>query len=222
MTLICHSKKFIFLKTRKTGGTTLEMALQGYCAPGREVEERTGYVETPEGVIGSRAYDGSPAPVFEHMPAGKVRAWVGPEIWNSYAKVAVVRNPYEKLVSEFYWQRRQARDLPAMGQIAEFRKWVQSDDRKWTIEDHSILSIQGRLVVDHLVRHESFGAAVVRLAADLGLEPLALTDFKTGIRPRQIEIIQYYDRDTVNYVRQNFAYELATFGYGLDSLFPFP
>ncbi|MGD9861582.1 MAG: hypothetical protein AB7S99_00055 [Pseudodonghicola sp.] len=220
MTLICHSKKFIFLKTRKTGGTTLEMALQGFCAPGRDLPERVGYVETEQGVIGTRAYDGVEAPVYEHMPARKVRAHVGPEIWNSYTKVSVVRNPYEKLVSEFYWQVREARAMSEPEQIGAFRAWLKSDVRKWTLEDRNIVAINSRLVVQQVVRHERFAEDVVLLGQALDLGDLELVDFKKGIRPRKIEIIHYYDREAVNYVRRNFAFELSAFGYGLEDLFP--
>ena len=220
MTLICHSKKFIFLKTRKTGGTTLEMALQGFCAPGQEVPERTGYVETDHGVIGTRAYDGIQAPVIEHMPARKVRAHVGPEIWRSYTKVSVVRNPYEKLVSEFYWQVRDARAMSEKEQIGAFRDWVRSDTRKWTLEDRNVVAINARLVAQQVVRYERFAEDIALLAERLDLGALKLLDFKKGIRPRKIEIIHYYDKAAVNFVRRNFAFELSTFGYGLESLFP--
>ena len=31
--IVSHSRKFIFLKTRKTAGTSLEIALSKYCGP---------------------------------------------------------------------------------------------------------------------------------------------------------------------------------------------
>lgn len=221
MTLICHSKKFIFLKTRKTAGTTLEMALQQYCAPRQEIPERTGYVETEDGIIGTRAYDGVAAPVIEHMSARQVREFVGEQIWRDYLKITVVRNPYEKLISEFYWANQEAKKLPRDAQIEAFRAWVLSDQRKWTVEDRNIIAIGQRPVAQVVVRHENFDADIGHLAERLEIPPLALQSFKRGIRPRRIEFIHYYNRQTVNFVRSRFAFELSVLGYGLESLFPY-
>ena len=55
MTLVSHKHQFVFLKTRKTAGTSIEMLLEPFCAPpGHVPVERTEGMVTPHGVIGHR------------------------------------------------------------------------------------------------------------------------------------------------------------------------
>lgn len=50
-----HSHEFVFLKTRKTAGTTIELALEPLCRPpGAEAREKTPQIVTAHGDVGGR------------------------------------------------------------------------------------------------------------------------------------------------------------------------
>ena len=128
MTIISHSRKFIFVKTMKTAGTSLEMALSKYCSdgdilaplgdPGEEDKRRE------IAGIGSRNYSRPLAEYrlqqrlqklvrgrrevkyAEHAPAWQIRRRLGEDIWSDYFKFAVVRNPFDRCVSRFYYTTR--------------------------------------------------------------------------------------------------------------------
>ena len=55
------------------------------------------------GIVGYRGTSPGGNEWFNHMPAEAIKARIGHEIWDSYFKFCVVRNPFEKLVSAFHF-----------------------------------------------------------------------------------------------------------------------
>ncbi|RYD19365.1 MAG: hypothetical protein EOP88_19280, partial [Verrucomicrobiaceae bacterium] len=131
--IISHRYKFIFIKTHKTAGSSMEMALGPLCGPddiitSMETNEGTGiprnyHADTLIGrnyaksrllrkVIDRRSPLLGPW-YWEHMPATRVRELVGEDIWNSYHKFCFERNPWEKVVSYYNWKKYgQEKDTP--------------------------------------------------------------------------------------------------------------
>lgn len=95
--IISHKHKFIFIKTYKTAGTSLEAYLSEFCGESD--------VLTPiyPPVEGHRARNESG--YYNHMPATEVREKLDPLIWGSYFKFCVERNPWDKVLS-FYWMEK--------------------------------------------------------------------------------------------------------------------
>jgi len=92
--IISHKYKFIFVKTAKVAGTSIEVFLSQYCGPQDVLTPIFPHVEPHS----ARNYEG----YFNHMPAHQIRERVGPEIWDTYFKFCVERNPWEKALS---WYR---------------------------------------------------------------------------------------------------------------------
>ncbi len=59
MALVCYKHRFIFLKTRKTAGTSVEMALEPLCVPpGTEIREHRSMIKTRYGIVAHRGFGG--------------------------------------------------------------------------------------------------------------------------------------------------------------------
>jgi hypothetical protein len=199
------SRNFIFIKTRKTAGTSIEIALAPHCGPADIVtpiapeDERK---RIADGAVKARNYAdpatmaafagamlrgddraaraamASLAPAghfFNHMPAFLVRAKVPPAFWAGAFKFAVERHPYEKAVSWAWFQLHRARRPPA--DIAA----VLADAPRF-IDDTPAYFIDGRLAVDRLLRYERLDAELGEVAAQLGLPPLVLPRAKAQSR----------------------------------------
>lgn len=120
--IVSHSHKFIFLKPKKSASTSVELALSQICAPGDVItpvkEERLRKGIAPQNYIvpyrdllwhlGLRRQGvSSPKLVFEsHATGREVRRHIGKDIWNSYTKVTIVRNPWDREVSRFFWMQK--------------------------------------------------------------------------------------------------------------------
>jgi hypothetical protein len=71
--LVSHEKKFIYIKTIKTAGTSVEMALQPCCMPkGGVVTEWTDCSETKTGIVGARGPNAHSQLWWNHMPASVI------------------------------------------------------------------------------------------------------------------------------------------------------
>ena len=93
--IISHKHKFIFFKTIKTAGTSIQSALAEHCG------ERD--VITGEGKKNTHKLPKIPALHHEHVYLTFVKQWLEPEIWDSYFKFAFIRNPFDLAVSKYYW-----------------------------------------------------------------------------------------------------------------------
>ncbi len=136
--IVSFSKRFIFIKTRKTAGTSMEIALSGQCADGdivtpivpedellrfrqgglpanfssdRSLEKayRDAIAGGDEAAIGRAKKDLRQTLLFRnHMPASQVRKKLPQDIWDSFFTFTIERHPYEKAVSQGYFRYRKA------------------------------------------------------------------------------------------------------------------
>ena len=226
--LISHKHRFVFTKTVKTAGTSVELLLEPFCAgAGHRVTETTDAVESAVGVIGAR---GAPEAVqqarwYNHMPAAIIKAQLGAATWDAYCKFTVVRNPYDKMVSWFHF-RHLPQSLCAEMDFAEikarFRRYIlggarlAGDDLSPAM-DRDKYAIDGALCVDRLLRYEDLDAELRALAGRLGLDLAGreLPRAKGQYRPPGRHHRDYYDDDSAAVIARAFDFELATFGYRL-------
>jgi hypothetical protein len=191
---------FIFLKTRKVGGTSLEIVLSSWCRgrdictpmPDEDEVLRWAYGGTARnfaGPAGQRRF-------YNHMPAGEIRQQL-PRLWERAFKFAVDRHPYEKVISRAWWDVGRRDGDPERELSATIDHAIQS--RQYL--NYPIYMIDGELAVDELWRYEDAWNRLAELARGLGLplpedEPRA----KAGYRPQSrggIELLTYEQRNQI-------------------------
>ena len=110
MVLVSFHKRFIYTKTNKTAGTSVEVFFESYCLPpdGYEQVHFRGETITDYGIVGFRGPN-MPADTiwYNHMPAARIGEYLGSDVWNEFFKFCVVRNPFDKLVSMYFFQMSQ-------------------------------------------------------------------------------------------------------------------
>ncbi|MEM9423071.1 MAG: sulfotransferase family 2 domain-containing protein, partial [Pseudomonadota bacterium] len=215
--------KFIFLKTKKTAGTSIEMYFQDYCVPPELRAElaatgastQTQGVESQHGIVAYRGPRDPEQKLYNHMSAAEVRAYA-PDLFENYFKFTVVRNPYDKVVS-FFWHRNRKREElknPDFETVRyEFKKWLKAVGVR--PRDRSVYSIDGNLVVDYCIRYESLMEGLEHVCRVTGIpyEPDRLGTFKGGYHAVSRPYQDYYDDETREMVRKFFAPDLSRFGY---------
>jgi len=227
--LVSHINKFIFLKTIKTGGTSVEIFFEEFSVFEPKTysvgEESTKSVETSAGIVGARGpsiHSQSKITYFNHIPAKSLKSKIGDDIWNAYFKFSIVRNPYDELVSRFWFYMGPKRRLLLANSEAStihshFREWVMTQKNL----NSPIYLIRDQLAVDYLIRYESLREGVEKVCSILGLTKSIseLGSFKGNFRPKDKKIggfRDYFDLNSINHVKANFAWEIETFGYDLN------
>ena len=204
--IISHSHRYIFIKSEKTAGTSVEAALSKHCTANDMVTPLGDYWfnrgERGEWIHSSMNAEG----FFQHDPAADVRRKVSPEIWNDYFKFSITRNPWDRVVSNFSWEARNKFALrPArrwyhrlgmrfdeFGETTKlFRKFVAGD---WTNNDRFYL-LEGALCVDFVIRYERLTEDLAEVCRRVGLPPLILPHLKAGLRQGGHSYREYYETD---------------------------
>lgn len=215
--LISHRHQFIFLKTHKTAGTSVEIALEPLCAPpdaetGRHYRDE---LISEFGVIGARGGALKTAEWRNHMSAAAIRAKVGRTLWDRYARYTIVRNPYDRMVSMFWSrmkkpEREAAVNAPIKDLRAQFGEWMRTQPVSNNLNK---LVIGPFLSFSHVLYFESLDADFAAMLSDLNAPLVSLQRFKADRRKRTENWRDYYDQATQRHVQRTSAFELAYFGY---------
>jgi hypothetical protein len=235
--LVSHRKHFIYTKTAKTAGTSVESYFEKYCMPEGEWKEThlsEEYV-SDTGIIGYRGSRGKGLTYYNHMSADSIRNLVGQDIWNSYFKFTVIRNPYDKLISWFAMceQQKQNYDLRTRAKcslkrllrrgnpsdrvkgrtdVERFRSWIHLGG---TIDDRDKYLVGGKVCVDYFIRFENLQEDVHHVCDRLSIPyiPENIPSFKKGMRSSRLKVRDYFDEGTKRIVEKNYAWEIEHFGY---------
>jgi hypothetical protein len=230
--IVSHRHRFIFIKTHKTAGSSMEQALIPFCGADDIITPMESNVDSglPRNFHGAGPLDrnyarwrllrkviGRHSPLlgtwyYEHMPAWRVREQLGEAVWGSYFKFCFERNPWDKVVSYFLWKRHgQGRSVP------DFRDYVLKKTHRLPADGRLYLDDDGQPLVDHVGQYADFQAEFTRICARL--EIAFDGDFpreKTGIAVDRRPYQDYYDEETRAVVAQLFAREIALFGYRFE------
>ena len=235
--IVCHAHKFIFLKTRKTAGTSIEAALAHLCGPDDIVTPISPKDEPLRGDgAGPRNHRGRFNPVpelflpgtdktrtvrdawrgrkfFNHIGAAQIRNRLGRATWDSYFKFCFERNPWDKMVSRFHWDNRGKTPPLTWDEFlakGEFRS------------DVGLYTINGALAVDFVGRYEHLEEDLNEALTRVGItDKLELPRAKGGHRPSnqdgpkkdKADFHDYYKDGDREIVARAFAREIELFDY---------
>lgn len=222
--LVSHQHKFIYLKTKKTAGTSVEIYFENFCIDPAlgigEMHKRETLV-SEWGIVGRRGVvDPKVEAWYNHMPASLIRKRIGDDIWNRYFKFCVIRNPFDKTVSQ-YWHglSNEERDHLRSCEFGEvqrhFRRWV-LETPKWP-SDRDKFMIGPNIVVDDVIRYERLSDDLARICQLIGVpwEPHRLGRYKGELRVRPEPFELYFDGPSKDRVREVFALDLKLFQYDI-------
>ena len=227
--IVSHKHRFIFLKTKKTAGTSIELALSAVCGrddiitPLAQPEDeplrrglapqnwrRPGLVPAAwRGMAELFNLSRKAVDFHEHIKAEKARRFLGERVWNSYFKFAVERNPWDRQVS--YWQFKMRKLGAKPMTLAEFLETHHAN-----LNSANIYSLDGRLAVDHLVRYEHLAGDLDHVLSHLGIDARLDLPKAKGEYRRVGDYRDQYDAGTRNWVARTYATEIALCGYRFD------
>jgi len=201
-----HRHRFVFVKTRKTAGTSLEIALSRHCGPDDIVTRISPADEELRAVAGGvpPQNDDTTPSSYAHMGARRVIKVIGRETWDDWFTFAVERNPFDVVASSW---RYSARKPSFTKTFAEFVRTPRRLDRLALNE--RLYRLGGQVVVDRVYRYEELPAAVEDISARLGLE-LDLPHAKQGSGPHYREL---YGPGDAEIVAARFKRTIREFGY---------
>lgn len=207
--IISHKYKFIYIKTRKTASTSIEVALSKLCTKDDIVTPINPKVE---GHV-PRNYEG----FFNHISLSEIKSKIPSKLYDEYYKFTFERNPWDKMVS-YYWYCTKRWDVSE-----NFRDFCLKCNKKNVgnyaiISDIERYSIDGKIAVDFIGRYESLEKDCEQVCSTLGI-PFDgyLTKEKSEYRKEKRHYSTYYDFVTQKKIEREFAKEIDFFEYSFES-----
>jgi len=231
--IISHKYKFIFIKTKKVAGTSLEIALSKYCTNSdiitRHIDEdickELGFTTTAsksnqkkslkemafKDVLASFFYSRLRNKYFHHMSASDISNCVGEKIWKQYFKFTIVRNPFDRLVSQYYWKNRKNINPVAFDVFL-------SEHSHLIRENWNLYTENNQILVDDFIKYENLEEDINRISKKVGLPEnvfnvMKKINEKRNIRPNSSSYQDIIGKESKELILNLDREEINIFGY---------
>ncbi|MEK7168070.1 MAG: sulfotransferase family 2 domain-containing protein [Patescibacteria group bacterium] len=206
---ISHKHKIIFIHIPKAGGSSIEKAfgLYGSNNKGDNAPDPNIFY----GIENGKA--------LQHLTALEIKDKIPENIWNAYFKFSFVRNPFDRLVSEYSWrlEKLKKNKIPNIS-FSEFLDQYLlpaiNGDNTDTLSDHfklqtEFLFNQDALLVDFVGRLENFNEDFKTICQKIGVKIKLPHENKT----RHQDCQRYYNDETKKIVSKIYQKDLEKFNY---------
>lgn len=206
--LVSHSHRLIFLKTRKTGGSSFERYIyENHFDPEFDI------------VTGSKI-DGTPWVNCDQSMRGHI-SWKEikasyPKEWNEYTRVTIERNSWDKVVSQFWFFRKQLKKPECQGdaKTAFNTSFINNPQNMPT--DWSRYASKSSIQVDCVLQYNDLSNHIDTFFKTKGInfdyDKWNAMQLKSGFR-EDSHYSEMYEPNTIEFVSRCFQHEVSTFGY---------
>ena len=214
MVLVSHKHKFIYIKTAKVAGSSVEAFFGQFCVGPKakyNFKDRQDAIDSHWGIVGNRMGGITKSGITAHMTAKAIRRRIGVEKFGSYFKFCVVRNPWDVLVSRYLWRTKKTNSY------SSFKNFVKGING---MKNWNIMSIDDKLVCDYYIRFENLEAGVCEVCEKLDIKDYDISKLphhKSGIREDgDRDWRKFYDNETRALVEKLYKPYIEKFGYSFD------
>lgn len=216
--MISYKYQCIFVHIPKAGGTSVEDVIWPSNHDRTEANLWKGLV----GEYSNKYQTGG----LQHLLASQIRQEVSEDIFNQFFKFTVVRNPWDKAVSQFSYMktRPDLRQLIGMKENTEFKTYLaliqETKHIQWEEQYKFFLDENGEEIVDFVGRLENFNRDLLKILEKINRKsPLVarkienIPHSKKSIRSHYKD---YYDDESKEIVHQLYARDIDILGYTFE------
>lgn len=208
---VSYEHKFIFIHIPKCAGSSIRKALKN-----------AGVQLDWEGPVRPehKAKYSTNEKWLHHMQAPVLRSLLPENVWDAFFKFAFVRNPWDRLVSEYHFNKRIYAINPHFRQRRP--EWAQSFDASSNFDEWLKLGIEyvrpslgfildkhGKLLVDFVGRHENLRQDFQYVCDRIGIHAELPHEMKSD----HVGYRDYYSEEAEKIVQRHFAEEIDFFNY---------
>lgn len=206
--MISHIHKCIFIHIPKCGGTSIEDKIW----PGER---------TPADLwMGFITKYNNPYQTggLQHLFGTQIRNEVGESVFNSYFKFSIVRNCWDKAVSQYFYMYRRPdlREFIGMKEKDTFAKYLELISKKthvqWEPQYKFLTDENGKLLADFLGRLENMNNDAEYIFTKLGIDAKIEHTNKTNHE----HYSAYYNKETQEIVGEMYKKDIELLGYTFE------
>lgn len=238
--IVSHSHKFIFIHISKCGGTSITMALRPFLEKGDMVVGfdsptiptmiktlpqyiKKKYFDDSNLAVGLRLYtretinqrEKNGYIISKHARAKDVRGYLGKGLWDNYYTFTIVRNPWDRIVSLYYWYKNYGwTDFEGKAEkirgLADFNAFVKSKYLELP-SCSSYIYDSGKKIVNFVGKLESIEQDFNYICNQIGLPHIDLP--RENVTKRKRDYKEYYNEETIKIVFNKYQDDIKNFGY---------
>lgn len=207
------SKKYncIFVHIPKNGGSSIEDMIWPPTHKRTEQDLWMGFVKP--------FYNKYQTGGLQHLFASQIKQEVGDTFFDQAFIFTMVRNPWDKAVSQFtYMQKREdLRKFLGMPEHCEFAQYLELITHKahvqWEPQYKFFLDDHGESLVSEVFRFENFETDVARIMDRLGVK---FTNILHAKKSSRVHYSQYYNEESKEMVADIYAKDISLLNYAFD------
>ena len=190
--MISTTGRFVFIHVPKTAGSSITSALSHYSDDPVQFSS-----------IGSSAV------ADKHKTASFFQRTRGIAWWDSMRSFAVVRNPWERVVSLFLWLKKS--NHPSIAKVNSVNAWLAGDI---SCRPASVyIESRGSIIVDRVIRFETLEQDFINVCRDFCLRPKRLPFIN---KTNHDDYRSFYTDATSARVASLFRRDIELFGYKFE------
>ena len=206
--MISNKYRCIFVHIPKTGGSSIEKII--WSPAERTIENLwMGFIKPH--------YNKYQTGGLQHLFASHIAQEVSAECFNSYYKFSMIRNPFDKIISQYKYMssRSDLRDFIGMQEPDSFAQYLDLIAKKkhvqWDQQYKFIVDEHGELMVNDILRFENFNNEVSALFNRLKI-PFNNIPHENKSSQRK-KTTSYYCKETYQQVAEMYSADFKRFNY---------
>ena len=185
--IISHTNKFIFIKSEKTAGSSVEHAILPHLL-------NTDVYMSDSHTLPFQVIENYRIDIFD------------------YFKFSIVRNPYDKMVSHYYWQQSIENN-----RYRSFDIFVKEFHDHKTISNWKYYSIDNNNIMDKIIKFENLQNDLNDLPININIDISNIFE-KSNIRPANIAYQELYSKASKEMVEEQCYNEIEMFNYKFEEV----
>lgn len=209
--IISHKHKFIFIKTRKTAGTSIEIYLSQFCG---DEDIITPIMEDKSQIFNNRKVNNYKGWYNHSLPLA-IKNKIGSDVFDNYFKFTIVRNPWDKIVSRYFWSLK--RDFKNKNELP-FEEWFDiyknNLENKYIDENYKYAIINNEYVLDDYIKFECLHSDLERICKKIGIKyDITLLPHTKKNKKNKKHYLDYYNKNNFDYIEKKHQLDCKFFNY---------
>ena len=222
--IISHKYKFIFIKTRKTAGTTIVHNLLKFLGNDDVVSKADQYSDQNSSyetkiskflsVLNLKEFSKKFQKNFgPHDSAVKVKKIIGSKIFDNYFKFCVEREPVDKCISYYFMRKNSSTSSIDRKKMT----WEQFVKKKRFPVDTNLYIEDDKLLVDKIIKYEYLEQELYSILSKLGLNNFRIENSKNNSTREKDPLVTYehkkiiYEKFRSSLKYTNYKFDISNF-----------
>lgn len=206
--MVSHKYKCIFVHIPKAGGTSIEQLIWPSLNDRSEATLWMGFIDK----YNNKYQTGG----LQHLFATQIRQELGEVVFSKYFKFTMVRNPWDKIVSQYVFmkKRKDLREFIGMETDDGFKTYLALIQKhthvQWDSQYKFILDTNGEQLVDFIGRFENFNDEVYKVLDSINIKTKKIPHIKKSTRSNYRD---YYDEESKEIVSHIYKKDIELLDY---------